>query len=285
MLDATRSVCTLVLVFAALALANDVRAGQVTSVSSGTLSRQAFTADPTNVFSFTPDNDNVDSFFKNPDDTWSGNWIEYDVDSFSMAPVDMVFTVSDSTTGGTSEYELQMRWHNRTDVEWTQVRMELGFGVGSQFVPSTLDDGLDFDYPGYDPLPELLKVNYQPVPGLSDEQLADAMVMSGPPWKAPSNAAPKSTAGQTANRAMTGDQRALKELVDEATLGGRKPLSVNDADTILDWAQEYNYRGVRASPGDVGVPSNWTANPQPHIHIPGAGRGGHVPVQPGVQPR
>ncbi len=97
--------------------------------------------------------------------------------------------------------------------------------------------------------------------------------------------APRSAAGQTTNRAMTGDQRALKELVDEATLGGRKPLSVDDADTILDWAREYNYPGVRASPGDVGVPSNWTANPQPHIHIPGAGRGGHVPVQPGVQPR
>lgn len=45
-------------------------------------------------------------------------------------------------------------------------------------------------------------------------------------------------------------------------------------------------RGVRAGRGDVGFPSNWNipGNP-PHIHIPGAGRGGHVPVQPGVTPR
>ena len=86
-------------------------------------------------------------------------------------------------------------------------------------------------------------------------------------------------------RRMTPDQRALKDLVDEVTHGGRKPLSVEDAETVLDWAEEVDYPGLRAGPGDVANPSNWTANPVPHIHIPGAGRGGHVPVQPGVTPR
>ncbi len=86
---------------------------------------------------------------------------------------------------------------------------------------------------------------------------------------------------------QTADQRALKDLVDEATNGGRKALSKDDAETILDWAGEVKYPGARAKPGDVSDPSNWHGPPDhpPHIHIPGAGRGGHVPVQPGVRPR
>jgi hypothetical protein len=45
------------------------------------------------------------------------------------------------------------------------------------------------------------------------------------------------------------------------------------------------YPGILAKPGDVANPSNWNKNPIPHIHIPNAGRHGHVPVQPGVLPR
>jgi RHS repeat-associated protein len=112
----------------------------------------------------------------------------------------------------------------------------------------------------------------------------DAAVQSQAGSSALKSAAP-SKASPAASEAMTGDQQALKQLIDEATRGGRKPLSASDAETIMDWAQEYKYPGFRASPGDVGVPSNWTANPQPHIHIPGAGRRGHVLVEPGVQPR
>jgi hypothetical protein len=80
--------------------------------------------------------------------------------------------------------------------------------------------------------------------------------------------------------------RALRDLVNDATNGGRKPLSVDDANAVLDLAQEINYPGWRAGPGDVASPSNWAGGGgQPHIHIPGAGRGGHVPVAPGVAPR
>jgi len=82
----------------------------------------------------------------------------------------------------------------------------------------------------------------------------------------------------------TPDQQALKELVDEASLSGNRPLSVADAETILDWADEVGYPGVRANPGDVGVPSNWPGGGgQPHIHFPGVGRSDHIPVQPGVR--
>jgi RHS repeat-associated protein len=87
---------------------------------------------------------------------------------------------------------------------------------------------------------------------------------------------------------MDPDQEALKDLVDEATDGGRKPLSKEDAETILDWAQEVKYPGARAKPGDVGKPSNWAGRPghpnEPHIHIPGV-ISGHIPVEPGVNPR
>jgi RHS repeat-associated protein len=84
---------------------------------------------------------------------------------------------------------------------------------------------------------------------------------------------------------MTPDQIALKELVEESTLGARRPLSAADANTVLDMAAEVNYPGVRASAADLATPSNWTNNPVPHIHFPGVGSG-HIPVtMPGVIPR
>ncbi len=85
---------------------------------------------------------------------------------------------------------------------------------------------------------------------------------------------------------QSGDRQALNSLIKEATNNGTKPLCVEDANTVLDWAEEQEIPGVRAGEGDVSVPSNWNANPdQPHIHIPGTGIGNHIPVEPGVPPR
>ena len=36
----------------------------------------------------------------------------------------------------------------------------------------------------------------------------------------------------------TDDQRALRELINETTQKGRKPLTPDDANTLLDWADE-----------------------------------------------
>jgi hypothetical protein len=80
---------------------------------------------------------------------------------------------------------------------------------------------------------------------------------------------------------QTADQEAVKDLADEASDGGCTAICKEDADTLLDWPEEFGYPGVRASENDVGG-SHWL---EPHIHIPGAGRGGHVPVEPGVTPR
>ena len=63
-----------------------------------------------------------------------------------------------------------------------------------------------------------------------------------------------------------------------------KPLSAANANTVLDWAEELNWPGLRAGPGDVGNPSHWgAAGGQPHIHLPQVGK--HIPVEPGVAPR
>jgi hypothetical protein len=84
----------------------------------------------------------------------------------------------------------------------------------------------------------------------------------------------------------TPDQQALQQLINEATNGGRTPLSTQQAETVLDWAQELRYPGWRANSGDVSFPSNWDgAGNVPHIHLPGVGRFGHVPVGIGVIPR
>ncbi len=79
----------------------------------------------------------------------------------------------------------------------------------------------------------------------------------------------------------TPDQQALVDLVNRETRGGRTPLSASQAETVLDWAAEVGLPGVRASLEDV-TGGHWIST---HIHIPGAGRGGHVPVLPGVRPR
>jgi len=87
-----------------------------------------------------------------------------------------------------------------------------------------------------------------------------------------------------AEGAAQADQAALRDIVDEATNGGRTPLSPEDAKTVGEWASETGYPGARANPNDVASPSNWKANPIPHVHLPGAGRGGHIPVELGTEP-
>lgn len=62
----------------------------------------------------------------------------------TVAPVDIVLTVSDPGIGAT-EYMVIENVQNSTGIDWSGYRLELGFGVGAGFVPSTAGDGLDFD--------------------------------------------------------------------------------------------------------------------------------------------
>lgn len=84
-----------------------------------------------------------------------------------------------------------------------------------------------------------------------------------------------------AGRPQTPDEIAIRELADEAGLFGHQPIPRDQAELLLDWADEYGYPGWRADPGSVSG-AHWLG---PHIHIPSAGRSGHVLVEPGVLPR
>jgi len=61
---------------------------------------------------------------------------------------DIVFSVIDS--GGTTEYLFTEGVSNSSGIDWDEYRIELGFGEGSGFIPSTPLDGLDFDAPDED---------------------------------------------------------------------------------------------------------------------------------------
>ncbi len=64
-------------------------------------------------------------------------------DYVGIGPVDIEFTVIPS--GGVTEYLFTEGVQNGTGIPWTDYHMQLGFGVGSAFVPSPPGDGLDFD--------------------------------------------------------------------------------------------------------------------------------------------
>jgi hypothetical protein len=65
--------------------------------------------------------------------------------------IDIQFTVLPSD--GVTEYQVSEFVDNNTGLSWSGYRMQLGFGTGANFVPSPLNDGLDFDFPNYDTPP------------------------------------------------------------------------------------------------------------------------------------
>lgn len=68
-------------------------------------------------------------------------------DYTAIGPVDIEFTVMPSD--GTTEYTILEGVSNSTGIDWSGYTLQLGFGVGSDFVPSDSGDGLDFDAPDY----------------------------------------------------------------------------------------------------------------------------------------
>lgn len=62
-----------------------------------------------------------------------------------IGPVDIEFTVVPS--GGVTEYRFMEGVQNDTGIPWTDYHIQLGFGMGTAFVPSPAGDGLDFDHP------------------------------------------------------------------------------------------------------------------------------------------
>jgi hypothetical protein len=80
------------------------------------------------------------------------------------------------------------------------------------------------------------------------------------------------------NACATPDQQALRQLVHEATLGGRKALDHSQARSALELAKQVGLK-TRASIADV-TGAHWIG---PHIHINGIGIS-HIPILPGFKP-
>jgi len=85
---------------------------------------------------------------------WSWNTWKHSVDFTTSAPFDIIVRASNHTPAEdeseVTEYWVDARILNQTGVEWQGMRMQLGFGHGEGFTPSSSGDGLDFDAPHFD---------------------------------------------------------------------------------------------------------------------------------------
>lgn len=95
-----------------------------------------------------PDNDNQ------PGGPGGDNNVTVPLKRFdNVGYIDIEFLVADSPGNRVTEYRVSESVDNDTGFNWIGYRMELGFGVGDNFKPSTAGDGLDFDFPDYDSAP------------------------------------------------------------------------------------------------------------------------------------
>jgi len=134
-----RNIATLSLTVTVFATSSSVQAGEITSITwfSGVASVAGEIIGPL----VDPNNDNV--FGPSPNEL-----LVTQKDYTAIGPVDLVFTVE--PTGGTTEYIINEGVNNSTGLDWSGYRVELGFGVGADFVLSTPGDDLDFDSPDFD---------------------------------------------------------------------------------------------------------------------------------------
>jgi hypothetical protein len=85
--------------------------------------------------------------------------------------IDLEFFVAPSD--GVTEYSVFESVDNNTGVNWSSYQMQLGYGLGANFVKSLAGDGLDFDAPDYD-LPPTSSA--MPLVATPDE---DTLIFSG----------------------------------------------------------------------------------------------------------
>jgi hypothetical protein len=95
-------------------------------------------------------------------------------DYITIGPVDIVFDVD--PTGGVTEYSFREGVSNSTGVDWSNYTIQLGFGTGTGFVPSTPGDGLDFDGPFYNSPIDFTTFFPSAIPTSEDEIVASGGV-------------------------------------------------------------------------------------------------------------
>lgn len=119
-----------------------LQAGQIVSYtwSSGVASVGLYTIAPP----VSPNNDDVAGASPNTIDIFQKDYV-------GIGPVDIEYTVIDSgdATGSVTEYTFSEGIQNGTGSDWSDYHVQLGFGMGADFVPSPAGDGLDFDAPDY----------------------------------------------------------------------------------------------------------------------------------------
>jgi hypothetical protein len=98
------------------------------------------------IFTLTPNNDNVPAPAV-PDNNIVVPLKRFDFNDY----IDIEFVVV--PTGGVTEYQVTEFVDNNTGTDWSEYRMQLGFGVGPGFVVGPPADGLDFDAPTFDTPP------------------------------------------------------------------------------------------------------------------------------------
>ena len=76
---------------------------------------------------------------------------------------------------------------------------------------------------------------------------------------------------------LSGNRKALHDLAKEAKIRGRtKPISLEEAKTLQEWASEYGVKYRPKTPGKVEIHPNRNFD-KPHIHIDNVD---HIPVEP-----
>jgi hypothetical protein len=80
----------------------------------------------------------------------SPNTVPYSLFLNSPGALEVEFVTAAS--GGSTEYRFTQTFVNNSGLAWTGFVFELGYGVGSDFVPAGMQE-LDFDWPGADPTP------------------------------------------------------------------------------------------------------------------------------------
>ena len=92
-----------------------------------------------------PNNDDVAGI--SPNDLWvtQKHYV-------TVGAVDIVFDVV--PTGGVTEYSIREGVDNSTGLDWSSYVIQLGFGVGAGFVPTSAGDGLDFDASSFNSPPD-----------------------------------------------------------------------------------------------------------------------------------
>lgn len=101
----------------------------------------------------------------------------------AIGAVDIVFDVVAS--GGVTEYSIREGVDNSTGLDWSDYRIELGFGVGADFVQSPSGDGLDFDAPSFNSPPDFTTF-FSTVVEAEDELNATGGLFPSPGFSTPS---------------------------------------------------------------------------------------------------